>query len=175
MICPISDVNLRRWYVIYTKANQEARANSNLQAWQVETFAPLIKTRRVNQYTQQTSYRIEPLFPRYFFARFHLDTLLYKIRFTRGIHSVVGFGGNPTPVGDEIILLLRSREKDGFVGAEKRLLAGDKVVVNSGLLAGFNGIFERETKAADRVRILLTSVSSQTRLVVERKVVKLGN
>jgi transcription elongation factor/antiterminator RfaH len=172
-MCSISDDNLPRWYVIYTKANQEKRANSNLQAWRVETFAPLLKTRRVNQYTQQTSYRVEPLFPRYFFARFHLDTLLHKIRFTRGIHSVVGFGGSPSPVGDEIILLLKSRvEKDGFVGIEKGVMPGDKVVINSGPLAGFNGIFEQEARAADRVRILLTSVSYQTCLVVERDIVK---
>lgn len=180
MMCPTSDSptsddNLQRWYVIYTKANQEERANSNLRAWKVETFAPLLRTRRVNQYTRRASYRVEPLFPRYFFARFYVNTFLHKIRFTRGIHSVVGFGGDPSPVGDEIILLLKSRVgKDGFVGIEQGLMPGDKVVINSGPLAGFNGVFEQETKAADRVRILLTTVSYQTCLVVERDIVKHG-
>jgi transcriptional antiterminator RfaH len=168
-----SEDDLCRWYVIHTKPNQEERANSNLQAWKVETFVPLLKTRRVNQYTLQSTYRIEPLFPRYLFARFHLHALLHKIRFTRGIHSVVGFGGSPSPVGDEIIGLLKSRvEKDGFVSMEKKLKPGDSVVINSGPLAGFHGIFEQDTGTADRVRILLASVSYQARLVVERNIVQ---
>ncbi|HKS30074.1 MAG TPA: transcription termination/antitermination NusG family protein [Pyrinomonadaceae bacterium] len=177
MIRPPVEDDPRRWYVIHTKVSQEERARSNLQSWQVETFAPLLKTRRVNQYTRKVGYRVGPLFPRYIFARFHSDTLLHKVRFTRGIQNVVSFGGEPSPVDDEIIAVLKSRvQADGFVLMEKSSMKpGDRVVINSGPLEGFNGIFEEEVKTDDRIRILLTTVCYQARLVVERGVVQLAS
>jgi hypothetical protein len=34
------------WYVIQTKPKQEDRADLNLRAWKIETFAPTLKERR---------------------------------------------------------------------------------------------------------------------------------
>lgn len=166
---------LSRWYVIHTKPNQEQRAGANLQAWRIETFAPLLKRSVVHQYTRQIIPKSEPLFPCYIFARFQAN-LLHKIRLTRGIHSVVSFGDRPSAVDDEIIDLLRARvEEDGFVKVEQRLKKGDKVVINNGPLEGLNGIFEAEAKPLDRVRILLTTVRYQARLVIDRNIVQLTN
>jgi hypothetical protein len=36
-----------RWYAVSTKPRQEKRAESNLHASRVETFAPRVKERRV--------------------------------------------------------------------------------------------------------------------------------
>jgi len=40
--------NSLRWYVIYTHPKQEERVDKNLRAWQVETFFPKIKERRLS-------------------------------------------------------------------------------------------------------------------------------
>ena len=82
-----------RWYVVYTLPNYEQRADSNLRAWHLETFAPKIKARRVNPFNGVSIYVTRPLFPRYIFARFNLNALMHKVRFTRGVSNVVSFGG----------------------------------------------------------------------------------
>ena len=159
------------WYVVYTHARQEERAESNLRAWKVEAFTPKAKTRYFNCYTGPR-YEIKPLFPRYVFARFNLDDLYHKIRYTRGVHSLVSFNGAPTPVDDEIIALIKSRTVDGVVSLEDRLTSGDWVTVEDGPLRSFTGIFEREMKETDRVRILLQTVNYQAHIEVDKQMVR---
>src|SRR5881394_2786838 len=152
------------WYVIHTHPQQEDRAESNLRAWQVETYNPRLKDYRYNQYTRKQTYLSRPLFSRYIFARFDADRLLHKIWFSRGVRSVVSFGGRPATVSEEVILLLQSRTgDDGFVKIGEELHAGDRVVIEGGPFKSLNGIFEREVKASDRVMLLLTTVTYQAR------------
>lgn len=165
--------DVARWYVIHTHPNQEERANGNLMSWNVETFAP---RRRERKYGNGAfSYSIKPLFPRYIFARFKVEDLLYKVRFTRGVHSVVSFGDSPTPVGDDVIETLQSRcGADGFVEMENELelKSGDEVSVREGVLKGIVGVFERKMRDSERVMILLKTVSYQTHIVVDRGLVE---
>jgi len=162
-----------RWYVVHTNAKQEARAASNLRAWRVETFTPKLKERRDNLYTGVPAFVIKPLFPRYIFARFEAGTLLHKVCFTRGVRSVINFGGIPTQVDDEVISIIQSQVgKGGYIQVDEKLRLGDKVMINDGPLKSLFGIFERETKDADRVALLLTAVNYQCRVVIERELVK---
>jgi transcriptional antiterminator RfaH len=161
------------WYAIHTHPKQEERAESNLKAWLVETFSPRYRQRRYNQYTSQPSQLIKPLFPRYIFARFVASELLHKVRFTRGVHSVVSFGKEPIPVDDELIQARRS--EDGFIRIGEELKAGDHVMIKAGHFKGFTGIFERSMKDADRVMIMLQTVGYQPHVVVEKEhVMKAG-
>ena len=161
------------WFVIRTNPRQEERADSNLKAWNVETFAPRMRERRYNQFTQEPSHAVKPLFTGYIFARFDLTSLFHKVRFTRGIHSIVGFGGGPAPVDDDIIAIIKSRmDRDGFVRMEDDVKPGDAVVIRDGPLKDFTGIFERETKDADRVMILLNVVSYQAHVECDRALLK---
>lgn len=162
-----------RWYVIRTKPRQEDRADYNLRVLRVETFAPKLRESRCKQGTVEQVYVIKPLFPRYIFARFDIRLALRKVCFARGIHSVVSFGDGPTPVDENIIALLQSRIlKDGFVSIGEKLNYGDQVIVKYGALKGVIGIFEHETKDVDRVMMLLTAVSYQPRIIIERKLIE---
>lgn len=161
------------WYVLYTHPKQETRAENNLRAWNVETFNPKLKERRFNRFSSTPSYITKQLFVRYIFAHFNARYLLHKICFTRGVHSIVGFGGAPTPVEDEIISTIKSQlGEDGFVRLVEPLKSGDKVMINDGPMAKFTGVFERGIKNTDRVSILLTTVNYHCRVVVERELVK---
>jgi len=164
------------WYVIRTKPKQEDRADSNLRAWRVKTFAPKIKERRYNEYSGKVSYQVKPLFPSYIFARFNLDELLHRVRFTRGVNNVVSFGGMPAPVDDEMIDIIESlKGADGLVRIGEELRPNDKVIVKTGPLRNFVGIFEGQYKDEKRVSILLETVSYQSRLVVDREAVSKFN
>jgi transcriptional antiterminator RfaH len=164
------------WYVAHTHPRQEERANHNLLAWGVETFTPKMKVIKYKAFTGEPAVLIKPLFPRYIFARFKLSDLYYKIRFTRGIHSLVSFMDKPCPVDDELIDLIKSRIDDkGFVRTVDQLKIGDEVMIKEGVLKNFSGIFVCEMKDEDRIRILLRTVNYQAHVVIERgKVSKLG-
>jgi Transcription antiterminator len=161
-----------RWYAIYTHPKQHERAESNLKAWRVETFNP--KSRQIrSKNSNSPQYIVKQLFPRYLFARFDAATLSHKICFTRGVHSVVSFGGKPAPVDDGVISLLRSKiSEDGYIRLEDDLKNGDNVVVQSGPLSDFSGVFERNLTDDTRVLILLTNISYQARVVLEREQVR---
>jgi transcriptional antiterminator RfaH len=161
------------WYVIHTHPRQEDRADRNLRSQEIITFAPKLREHRSNQYRWEQAYRVKPLFPRYIFARFQLTRLLNKVRFTRGVYNVVSFGGCPTPVDDEIINVMQSRlGEDGLISIRSEFEPGDEVIIDDGPLKSFRGIFEREMKDIDRLRILLTTISYQAHVVVERERVR---
>jgi len=160
------------WYVVHTHPKQEERTSGNLQSWGLETLTPKLRVNRYNEFTGQLSRIPRPLFPSYIFAHFKFNEVYHRIRFTRGVHSLICFNNNPTPVDDEIIKLIRSRiGDDGFVKTAEELKAGDPVMINDGRFQNLCGVFERELPDADRVRILLNAVSFQAHVVVNRALV----
>lgn len=162
-----------QWYVVHTNPKQEDRAYSNLRCWDVETLHPKMKTRRVNEFSGALTYVTKPLFPRYIFAKFDARTQLAKISFTRGVHNVVCFGGQPTLVEEDVIRIISSRIDDnGFVRIGDQLKRGDKVVIKAGPLRDFEGVFERELNDNERISVLLTTISYQGRVVVNRDVLE---
>jgi len=99
--------------------------------------------------------------------------MLRKVWFTRGVSRVVGFGDGPSPVEDEIIELIKSRVgKDGFVQFNEELKRGDKVVVRDGPLTNLVGIFERDLEDGDRVLLLLTAISYQGYVTIEKELLR---
>lgn len=161
------------WYAIHTNPRQEIRAESNLKAWGVETYLPKIKEYSLGRYVNKPTCIIKPLFLRYFFARFSFNTLGHKIRYTRGVRDVVGFGETPVPVGDEIIRSIRSRHDDlGYVKLEESLKQGDEIIAKDEIFKGMHGIFERSISTADRVVILLKAIQFQAHLIIDRKFVR---
>jgi transcriptional antiterminator RfaH len=157
------------WYVIYTKPLQEDRAAGNLRGWGIETLTPKIRERRYNQFTGKPTYLTRPFFPRYIFARFEPESLLHRVCFVRGVHSVVGFGAGPAPIDEELIEIIKLRTgMDGYVTLGEQLKSGDRVSINDGPVKDFVGIFEREISASERVVILLTSAKYQCRVSLRR-------
>jgi transcription elongation factor/antiterminator RfaH len=162
------------WYALYTHPKQEARAHSNLLSWGVESFYPRLRERRLNQFSGASTYFAKPMFPRYVFAKFDAAAMLHKVWYTRGVSSVVSFGdGGPVPIPDEIMEMLHGRVgADGYVRLYDELKSGDNLVITAGPLKSFRGVFERHVKDGERVMLLLDTVNSQSRLSVERDLVK---
>jgi transcriptional antiterminator RfaH len=160
--------SVTNWYALHTKPKQEFRAELNLKAWRVETFTPKIKRKRRASWGEAKAPVIKPLFPGYIFARFNPETLLHKIVFTRGVQSVVSFGGSPTPVEDDIIDLLRMRATDDIINLTEEFKAGDKVIIQEGPFKDFVGILDADVKDDERVRILLLTISSQVHVTVNK-------
>jgi len=161
------------WYAIHTHPKQENRAEENLKAWGMETFFPMIRDCRFNEFTSKPSYFVKAFFPGYLFAKFALSSLLHKVRFTRGVHSVVCVGNDPAPVDDRVIEIIADQiDTTGFVKIGAGLEPGANVMIQAGPFKGLTGIFEREASAADRIKILLDCVSFQARVEIDRNCVK---
>jgi transcription elongation factor/antiterminator RfaH len=168
--------DMTHWYVIHTHSKQEDRACSNLEVLGATIFNPKIRERRYNQFVISSTYIAKPLFPRYIFAQFKVSDLYHKVRFTRGVYNVVSFGDGPTPIDEEIVALIRSNIKeDGFVRIDKGIKLGDRVIVKDGPLKNLAGVFEREMKDTDRIRILLETVSYQAHIEVAKDMVRRAN
>jgi transcriptional antiterminator RfaH len=157
------------WYAIHTNPKQEDRAGSNLRAWGIETFVPKFKTYHLNPFTQEPVCLVKHLFPRYIFAKFVLSGLVHKVTYTRGVHSIVTFGNQPSRIDEAIIALIRSRtDAAGYVKLGEEFRPGDEVTIKDGPLKGLTGIFKQELKEHDRVMILLNAVSYQAQVVVNK-------
>jgi transcriptional antiterminator RfaH len=165
--------NLLSWYAIHTNPKQEDRADSNLRAWGIETFVPKFKMYHLKPYTQEPACLVKHLFPRYIFARFVFSSLVHKVSYTRGIHSIVSFGNQPALLDEAIIALIRSRiDNESFVKIGDDLKLGDKVTIKEGPLKGLTGIFKHELNGNERVMILLNAISYQAQVVVNKCLVR---
>jgi len=157
------------WYCIYTKTKQEDWVATKLaQLPDLEVFNPKMKRKK---YRRSRAIDIQQqLFPAYVFVRFDPQKTHYihLIKYTRGVKRFVGDqDGIPFTVDEAIINYIKSRMSNGFVHLERpKLVKGDKVLVNDGPFNGLDGIFLEESKAKDRVLILLNSIHYQAKLLV---------
>jgi transcription antitermination factor NusG len=99
--------------------------------------------------------------------------MLRKVHYTRGVQSIVSFDAQPVKVDEGVIEVIKSRiREDGFVKIGEDLNVNDKVLVKTGALKNFVGIFERRVKATDRIMILLTAITYQGRISIEEQMVE---
>ena len=155
------------WYAVYTKPREEDRAESNLRAWGMKTFMPMIKDLSGKE-------KIRHLFPRYIFAYFNPNSELHKVNYTRGVCGVVRFGDTPCPVDDFIIETIMSQMgQEGFIRFEKESIRrGDKVTIQDGPFKALSGTVDHETSDSERLVVLLSSVSYQGRIMIEKALLK---
>ncbi|MEK6278984.1 MAG: transcription termination/antitermination NusG family protein [Acidobacteriota bacterium] len=157
------------WYAIHTKPKQEQRAETNLRAWNIEAFTPKIKDRLRSRKVKGSNHIIKPLFPRYVFARFNPHCCLHQVTFTRGVNTIVRFGDTLARIDDRIISVIRLRmDEEGLVRIAEEFNCGDPVIIDYGPFKRLNGIFERDVGEAERVRVLLTTISYQAHITIDR-------
>jgi transcription antitermination factor NusG len=89
---------------------------------------------------------------------------------------VVSFGGQPVSVDEDVIQIVKDRvDQSGFVRLGEELKQGDRVVIKAGPLREFEGIFERKLKDNERITVLLTTISYQGRLVINKDLIEKVN
>ena len=144
-----------RWYVVYTKPREEARAKEHLERQGHECYLPqlALEKRRRGRVVPVT----EPLFPRYLFIRTEeaLATAGWgSLRSTRGVVKLVSFGGGPVSVDDAFLDALRERTAETPTETRRLFAAGERVVIDDGPFAGIEAIF-RQPDGAGRAAVLL--------------------
>jgi transcription antitermination factor NusG len=143
------------WYVLHSKPRRELFLVGELLARNIETFCPLLYLKPVNPRAR----KIKPYFPGYLFVHIDLQsTNISSLSWMPGVSGLVSFGVDPAFVPNELIDVIRKKvDRINRVGSElpMGLQAGDKVLVEDGPFAGYQGVFDSRLPGDDRVRILL--------------------
>ena len=160
------------WYVIRTKPHQEKRAECHLRQVSVETFLPLLKhTKRI---LRKDNTVVEPLFPQYLFARFHINDRYRAVNFASGVLNIVELGPKPVAVPESVIEGIRERLVDGYVIPEaERFQQGQIVHIKAGPLKGLEAVFVREMTDRNRVLLLLSTLGFTAKLTMDMDQVSL--
>jgi transcriptional antiterminator RfaH len=156
---------MSNWYVINTRPKKEFQVEKIFAEAGFQYYNPVYKIEN----------RIKPFFPGYGFLIFDFPAQYQLIKYTRGVKRVVGNQVGPIPIPEETIQVLKAREIAGLIEFEKHGEApnlGDEIEVVEGPLKGLKGIFKKEVGDKERVLILLSYVSYQGQLLIEKKKLK---
>lgn len=158
---------IKNWYCIYTKPRQEDPVSRRLSdITEIEVFNPKLKKKKYVR--GRLKEIVEELFPCYIFSRFNPDRYFHMVRFTRGVRRIVG-NEVPFVVDEDIISLIRSKIKEGFVNLELPVFkSGEQIVIKDGPFSGLTGIFIKELKAKERVLVLLNTIAYQAKVELDR-------
>ncbi|EWC42647.1 transcription/translation regulatory transformer protein RfaH [Pseudomonas stutzeri] len=152
------------WYLIQTKPRQEARAEEHLLRQHFECYRPLKAPSPA--LGSQNARPGEALFPGYLFIRLdHIHDNWYPIRSTRGVSRVVTFGGQPTPVRDELIEQLRQRLAMAERAPAATFRPGERVQVSGGGFSDIEAIFV-SSDGEERSIILLNLLQREQKVRV---------
>ena len=152
-----------RWYVIQSRSRQAQRAEAHLCNQAYETFLPRIRVEKI--YRSKRVVREEPLLPNYLFIRLrHWVDDWRPIRSTRGVLRLIGFGGEPAPVADEIVEEMR-RRVESLDDSRPALEAGQAVTITEGPFRGLDAIFQA-FDGNERVVLFLNMLQQHLRMTV---------
>lgn len=140
-----------RWFAVYTTSRHEKAVTRQFEVRQIEAFLPLYRS--VRRWRNGCRVNVDqPLFPSYVFAR--LDRPDYvRVLQTPGVLSLVGCGREPSPLPTSEIEALRSELPLREFEPHPYLVAGDRVRIHSGALAGMVGVLLRRKS---NLRVVLT-------------------
>ncbi len=126
------------WYAVTVRSRAERLAATALDRKGYDTFLPSVRTLR--KWSDRKKEVDTPLFPGYVFARFDAEERL-PILTTPAVRDIVGFGQKCVPVAEEELAAIR-RVLECRARCEPHpfLRAGQRVTVESGPLAGLEGL-----------------------------------
>lgn len=146
------------WFCVRTHAKHEHIAAAQLRHVPgVEVFNPQLRIERLTRRGRVRS--CESLFPNYVFARFVLEAMIERVRYTPGVKTVVHFGERVATIPDETIEDLRRALADNtntvFIDSP---LEGAEAEISAGPFQGEKGIIRRVLPARQRVEVLLEAM-----------------
>jgi transcription antitermination factor NusG len=153
---------MKSWFVVNTKPKKELQVEMIFREAGFAIYCPKYAAER----------QVNPFFPGYCFLFFDHPAELRLVNYTRGVKKVVGNREGAIAIPAEAVEAIRAREKDGLIELQKygdEPCVGDEIEVAEGPLRGLKGVFHREVGERERVMILLSYVSYQGQLLIEKK------
>jgi transcriptional antiterminator RfaH len=159
------------WYCIRTRLKQERVTAHFLRSdVGIDVFCPFIRFKRAR--STGVSRVTEALFPGYLFARFDYVRQYRHVKSTRGVARIIGFGGRPAIVPDEIIEGLKDHlATEDVIEIRSEIQPGEPVQVIQGPFAGIRAVVTRVMPARERVAILLEILGMEREVEVSTGVI----
>ena len=164
---------MRHWYAVQCKANEDARAEQNLQNQGFPVFRPMIRQRRRRGGRMVTV--TESLFPRYMFV--DLDDVNENwapIRSTRGVLGLVRFGTYPVPVPQPVLDAIQAQidPDSGCIDLTTNTdyKPNQRVRITEGPFAGHEALFQART-GGERVVVLLDIMHQSQRITLSEQAI----
>jgi transcriptional antiterminator RfaH len=144
-----------KWHVLQSKLNKEEFVLQQLNLRNITAYFPYTKAQPVNP----RSRKIKPYFPGYLFVNIDLDAVgPSTLQWIPGTIGLVSFGGEVAIVSDDFLQPIREHvDQINRAGArpQKKLVYGERVIIQSGAFAGYEAIFDSYLPGQERVRVLL--------------------
>jgi transcription antitermination factor NusG len=130
----------KQWVAIYTRPNWEKKVNLHLQQQGIESFCPLVKTKR--RWADRNKIIEVPLFSSYVFAFVnHIEQT--KIEPISGVVSIVYHCGIPAKITADEICRIKNLLKENYEELEsislEQIHKGSKIKVTEGILSDWQG------------------------------------
>ena len=159
------------WYILHTYAGYESMVkdnlerlieNNNLQGMIFDVKIPMEQT--IEEKNGKRKIVDRKLLPCYVFIKMiYSNQLWYWITNTRGVTGFVGPQGRPIPLKENEIRKMRLED----MVAEGEFAIGDKVLVESGPLEGFEGNITALNAAARKAKLNIVMFDRNTDVEVE--------
>ena len=147
----VNPTALSQWFAVYTTPRHEKAVARQFEVRQIEAFLPLYRS--VRRWKNGCRVSVEqPLFPSYVFVSLERSDYIRVLQ-TPGVLSLVGSGRDPTPLPSSEIESLRCGLSLRDFEPHPYLVAGERVRIHSGALAGMVGVLVRKKK---NLRVVLT-------------------
>lgn len=142
----------KKWYVIRANIGCERRAELSLRAIGVDIFRPIDDRWRV--YKHRCSDASLGWFGRYLFAGLVPDIGLGGLCAADGVETVLGIAGRPVAVRPEVLQAVADQIA-GYraLGPVAGLSLGDKVKIQVGAWADFDGLIEELDGKRERAKV----------------------
>jgi transcriptional antiterminator RfaH len=146
--------SMQSWFALQTKPRNEKKVSYALRQKGYECLAPTYRQRR--NWSDRTVEIDLPLFPTYVFCRLG-PSVLGKAISTSGVVKIIGFNGKPTEIPIEEVESLQLLMQSNLLREPwKYLRHGTQVLVETGPLAGVQGIICAEDDNKQRLIISVT-------------------
>lgn len=166
----ILGVTMESWYLLFCKAKQELRAQTNLQNQGFEVFFPEHKIERIVK--GRRSIKTSPLFPNYLFIKLNTQNCNFSaVKNTRGVSGFVAYGSKFQIVPEQLISQLRSFETACEVKSDLPK-TGDVVYLNTESFKNVQAIYQ-EPDGDMRSILLVNLLNKQVTVSVDNKEISL--
>ncbi len=139
------------WFAVYTSARHEKVVARQFESREIESFLPLytVPSRWKNGCRVEVD---RPLFPSYLFVHIERRDCVRVLQ-VPGVVSIIGSGREPSSLPTSDIESLRSGLSLRRFEPHQYLVAGERVRIDSGSLAGMVGVLLRKKNS---LRVVLT-------------------
>ena len=163
-----------KWYVLHSQPRKEFLLLELVLSKGIHCFLPYLKIQPVNPRCRKKI----PYFPGYIFVNTDLEKVgLSTFQWMPYAIGLVSFDGIPASVSNEVVNSLISHIN--FINSKEEisepiLKPGENVLIQSGIFAGYEAIFDSKLAGRTRVRVLLKMMSdnSNVRVVLSKNQIK---